>query len=321
MDKIYYICAQPAVFYYAWQIDALLLSFEKNGNVDLNCVHIVSSTPRTGEPPEDYFVKVQKKWEKKGVLFEYYKDTRGHWGYISSIRPHLLKKHWQKHPWLEKENIFYHDCDIALTKPIDFESFFDKNAQKECYLSDTRSYIGPKYIESKGHGLLKDMCAAIDIDINLVKSKEEESGGAQYILRPGIDYKFWDNVYKDCEKLYTNVNMRVMEVKREAPDWHEIQIWCADMWSVLWNLWKLGYSTPIREELDFTWANQAKPQWEKNAIYHNAGVTGPNEPYFFKSMHINSNNPPTNAKIVDPGWASHYYQQLINEAYLNTTKS
>ena len=65
MDKIYYICAQPAVFYYAWQIDALLLSFEKNGNVDLNCVHIVSSTSRTGEPPEDYFVKVQKKWEKK----------------------------------------------------------------------------------------------------------------------------------------------------------------------------------------------------------------------------------------------------------------
>ena len=30
-----YICAQPATFYYAWQVDAMLLSFEKCGGANI----------------------------------------------------------------------------------------------------------------------------------------------------------------------------------------------------------------------------------------------------------------------------------------------
>ena len=29
MRSLYYICAQPATYYYSWQVDAMLLSFKK----------------------------------------------------------------------------------------------------------------------------------------------------------------------------------------------------------------------------------------------------------------------------------------------------
>ena len=58
MRSLYYICAQPATYYYSWQVDAMLLSFKKNGNVELNRVHVVSSIPRTGAGADEHFLKV-----------------------------------------------------------------------------------------------------------------------------------------------------------------------------------------------------------------------------------------------------------------------
>ena len=320
MKEIYHICAQPADFYYSWQVDAMLLSFEKFGEVDLTKVHVVSAVYLQNPVPNEHFKLVQENWEKKGVVFDYYKDTRQNSKYISSIRPHLLKKHWQKYPWLEQKDIFYHDCDIVLSKKIDFDSFFDENAQKECYLSDTRGYIGPNYIKSKGHDLLEDMCKIAFIDPVVVEAKEEESGGAQYLLRPGIDYKFWDEVYDISERLFHEINQKCLQIKRDEPDWHELQIWCADMWAVLWSLWKRGYKTPIKKELNFTWANQKANQWPKNAIFHNAGVVKQEEGKpFYKAMYMNKS--PMEAPIPDEEWASYNYLQLVREAWANTTNN
>ena len=71
--NLFWICAQPASFYYSWQVDAMLSSFEKNGNIDMARVHVVSSYSSGG--PHDRFEKVGRKWSKKGVLFSYYEDT------------------------------------------------------------------------------------------------------------------------------------------------------------------------------------------------------------------------------------------------------
>ena len=107
-----FICAQPSTFYYAWQVDAMLLSFSKCG-VNLGEVHIVSNDVK-----DEHFLQVDKKWSKYAVNFSYYPDTRKDVKYISSIRPHLLEKHWKQNPHLADNFIFYHDCDIALSKPI-----------------------------------------------------------------------------------------------------------------------------------------------------------------------------------------------------------
>ena len=137
MQELYYICAQPAPFYYSWQVDAMLLSFEKLGEVNLNQVHIVCSNPT-----DERFLKVQRKWSPKGVLFEFYNDDRENPKYISSIRPHLLQKHWKKYPWLRNKDIFYHDCDIALARPLKLRDKLTHNLGRICYLSNTISYIG-----------------------------------------------------------------------------------------------------------------------------------------------------------------------------------
>lgn len=321
MRSLYYICAQPATYYYSWQVDAMLLSFKKNGNVELNRVHVVSSIPRTGAGADEHFLKVADKWSNQGVLFEFYKDTRNDYSYISSIRPHLLKKHWEKHPWLVWQDIFYHDCDIALTKPLKLDDKLSSADNKTCFLSDTKSYISGKYISSKGHDILQDMCDIVGgITPDEVINREEEAGGAQYLIKPGLNADFWQAVYDDSEQLYKRISQKCNRIKRETPDWHEIQIWCADMWAVLWNLWKLGYKTPINEDLDFTWGTQTVAQWDKNAIFHNAGVVKetPGEP-FYKSAYVG--NSPITAPRPNDKWASQRYYDLVQEALIETKYS
>ena len=318
MQDIYYICAQPSTFYYAWQVDAMLLSFEKFGNVDLSKVHIVSSVPLDKPVPDSHFKLVEQKWRDKNVLFEYYKDNRVGSGYISSIRPHILKKHWQKYPWLQEKTFFYHDCDIALTKPIKLDDKLSPEDNRTCYVSDTMSYIGARYIDSKGHNLLEDMCAIVDIPPHIVRNRELESGGAQYLIKPGITPEFWDKVYQDSERLFTEITGKINEYKREEPDWHELQIWCADMWAVLWNLWKSGYKTPCHLDLDFGWGTHNKSSWDLYSIFHNAGVVKSEEGKpFYKGEYMS--RAPIDAPRPDDEWASQNYFDLITEAWQETT--
>ena len=306
-----YICVQPSTFYYAWQVDAMLLSFEKCG-INFNNVHIVSvKYPEKGI--DTHFKNVENKWTQSGVIFSYYEDTRSTNHYISSIRPHLLEKHWMAFPDLQNQSIFYHDSDIALTRPIDnLNNMLNDNI---VYLSNTIDYIGAKYIESKGHGIFEQMCEIVGIDKDLVRSREMDSGGAQYILKPGITSGFWKNVYNDSEQLFHQITLKNISIK--TPDYHELQIWCADMWAVLWNLWKEGYETKIPKELNFTWATMTNTMWEINSIYHNAGIV--EELYrmpFYKANYITKD--PTTAPTPDKKWASHEYFNLVVESWNKT---
>lgn len=263
-----FICAQPANFYYAWQIDAMLLSFEKYGEVDLTRCHIVCAVQSSGIHP--HFSKVYEKWKKKRVFFQFYDDTRDTPKYISSVRPHVLKKHWEKHKWMKDEYIFYHDCDIALTRPMDFSGKFND----ECHLSDTATYIGHEYIKEKGHDLDKKMCEIANVPLSLIENRESEAGGAQYMIRPGLDADYWQYVYDTCEEMFYLISKEVALIQKENPEWHSLQIWCADMWAVLWGLWKKGWKTPTVKDWDFSWGISTLSEWERLAIFHNAGVTG-----------------------------------------------
>lgn len=321
MKDLYYICAQPSSYYYAWQVDAMLLSFQEFGKVNLKQVHIVSSI-QVGSVPDEHFKKVDEKWSKYGVTFAYYEDTRPSVSYISSIRPHILEKHWITHPYLAEKSILYHDCDIALTKPIILADKFTTGLEKTCYVSDTKSYIGATYIDSKGHGLLEEMCNIVGISPVIVRAREEESGGAQYLLKPGIDAQYWADVYQSSEDLFSKITDRVHEILQKEPEWHTLQIWCADMWAVLWQLWKRGYTTPCHKDLEFTWGTQLAQDWEKNAIYHNAGVTGARTSDdgmvgpFYKSAYQHKS--PVSAKRPHEKWASQRYYDLVMKSIKTT---
>ena len=79
----------------------------------------------------------------------------------------------------------------------------------------------------------------------------------------GIDYNFWDDVEKDSENLYKDISALNVVKKHADPTHHELQIWCADMWAVLWGAWRRGWKTNCIPQFDFSWGTSTEEDFKK----------------------------------------------------------
>ena len=84
-----FICIQPAIDYYTWQVEVMINNFIDKG-INPNQIDVVCGIT-TNEPPAN--------WRKLAdhynmVRFFFYQDTRQSPRYISSLRPHIMKKHY-----------------------------------------------------------------------------------------------------------------------------------------------------------------------------------------------------------------------------------
>lgn len=318
MRELRFVCAQPAIDYYTWQIEVMIHNFIEMG-INPNQMDIVCWKQNNVIP---------EKWLKLAnhynyVRFFFYDDTRETRHYISSIRPNILKQHWAAHPELENSVIFYHDNDIAFTKPINWDQFMH---DEKWYGSDVRWYISHDYILGKGEDVLNEMCRIVDIDKQLVKDNELNCIGAQTLMK-NVDYSFWDTLEKDSERLFKEItdlnNKKIEEDKqkieeevkegkpRRAP-YHEVQIWCSDMWSLLWNAWKRGIETVCHDDFLFSWGTSSEADWNKHNIFHNAGVTTEKGGLFYKALYMNKL--PYNENLeIKPNTASWNYWQNIQK--------
>ena len=303
-----YICVQPAIPYYTWQVEVMINNFKKQG-INPNHIDIVCGI-ENGVIPHEWSVLAN---HYNTVRFFFYSDTRQSKNYISSIRPNILKQHFTSHPYLSQEVVFYHDCDIVFTKPVNFNKL---ESDDIFYGSDTVSYIGHNYILSKGEDVLDKMCEIADIDKQLVKDNELNSIGAQYMLK-NIDHKFWEKVEDDSERLFKEITDLNNIKKAENPEYHELQIWCADMWAVLWNIWKLGKKTACHTDLEFAWATSHVDQWNKLNIYHNAGVTDSTSGYFYKADYMDR-VPYNDILEVSENSANYFYWKEVQETAKHT---
>jgi len=292
-----YICAQPATQYFGWQIDILINSLISNG-VFQKDIHIINAIHNNVDP---YFAKLKAKYPY--VLFEFYDDTRNYKEYIPSIKQHLLYKHYKKHSNLEQETILLVDADVAFIKPIDFSSLLNDNTW---YLSDTNSYLNYDYIISKGDDVLQLMLKVADINENVVRSNNNNSGGAQYLIK-SIEAEYWNEVVELSHKLYSNVTVLNNEKIKKDPNHFPLQIWTAEMWALLWVAWKKGIRTRNSELLDFCWATDNIEKWNQTSIFHNAGVTANMENLFFKGGYINE-LPDLNLSISKDHCSYNYYK-------------
>ena len=296
-----FLCAQPANTYYIWQVELLVSNFISMG-INPNTMDIICSIEKNIIPPE--WIDLAKKYPAR---FFFYNDLRTSKRYISSVRPNILKQHFAAHPYLKDDAIFYHDCDIVLTRPIDWDKFLHDD---KWYGSDCRWYIGHDYIAGKGMEELTLMCNIVNIPKKLVSDNELNSIGAQYLMK-GIDEYFWDKVERDCDRMFSEVSDLILNKKSKYPDIHPLQIWCADMWAVLWNGWQRGYETVCHPELEFSWATSIESDWDKHAIMHNAGVLNTDTKYFYKSAYINS-IPPKDL-VIEKGSCSYRYYELLKQ--------
>ena len=302
-----YVCAQPASEYYAWQVDVMLNNFRKQG-INLNQVDIVC-WKQNGVIPESW-IKLANHYAAR---FFFYDDTRETRHYISSIRPNILKQHWEKYPELSNDAIFYHDCDIVFTKPPTEWITDIMINDKKWYGSDTRWYIGHDYIKSKGDDILDAMCKIVGISKGEVEMNELSAIGAQYLMK-NIDYEYWNKVERDSEILYKNISELSAIKKQDNPTYHELQIWCADMWAVLWNGWLRGNQSICHSNFSFAWATEGKDGWERNNIYHNAGVTGNNQKLFYKAEYMNSYPYNINLDINTESASYNYWLEICETA-------
>lgn len=300
-----YICAQPANIYYAWQVEVMLYNFKKRG-VSLNDVHIVCAAD---EVPEEW-VKLRDGYEAN---FFFYPDRRRTKQYISSIRPNILKQHFALYPHLKNETFFYHDCDIIFSHVMNTAQF---EGDDVWYGSDTNSYINYDYIISKGQDIFDKMVEIVGIDPQIVIDNNKNAIGAQYILK-GVDEAFWHDVQIDSENLFIEISKMNNLKRQENPEYHALQIWCADMWALLWNIWKRGYDTRCHKSLNFSWATSSEKNFNEFNIYHNAGVVSSADGLFYKAAYMSSL--PYNLNLtINEGTASKKYYEWIQRVEKET---
>lgn len=284
-----YLSAQPFTTYFIWQLEIQLRNFKSLGIKKEN-IHVLFAYSKTinDDQEMDQFVHETQHL----ACFFFYEDLRENSKYTSSVRPHILKKHFLNNPELEQEIFFYHDSDILFSR---VPQIVDVEINDICYVSDTRNYLDINYIRKcSSEKLLDDMLAVVGLDKKKLEGENHHSGGAQYVLK-GITASFWDKIERDSESLF--VLMKGFNVKLWEQEYPKnriyrsrtngIQAWCADMWAVLWNLWLLDLKVEIHTEMNFSWPYSPIEEWSKVAIQHYSGDMKDKDKYFNKVKYLN----------------------------------
>lgn len=295
-----YICVQPDINYFHWQVEVMLQNFTDVG-LDIGQCHIVFM--HCGSISQEVQI-LQNKFPK--AKFFYYLDDREDKSYIPSLKPYGMYKHFDSNTI--KGQIFYHDCDIIFHRQIDYSLFKD---QKIWFMSNTIGYIGYDYCLSKGEEQLKGMAKIVGISTETIQDNQNSSGGAQYIMfEPSNEY--WYKVYKDSNSLYKFLNSQTQTIQDGI---YPIQKWCAEMWATLWNIWYFNHKTQVHRELDFCFATNPIDDFGKMKILHNAGVVeSEKHRMFFKGEFINKNPlllTDLELSYVDPNYCSWQYKEAV----------
>lgn len=306
--------------YQLWQVEVCIHNFRKHGLADKMqiCVFYQSDNPN----PQ--FVNIAEK--NTDVQFFFYKNNASNIArYISALRPHVFKMHFEKYPELKDCAIFYHDSDIIFTETPNLNHL---SIGPDCYVGNTMEYISAAYIlQNSDMRALEDMCGVVGISPDMVIGKNNQSGGAQYLMKD-IDSAFWHEVEKDCVFLYgqiERINIRLREewehtdaaIRKDEPK--HIQIFTADMWAVLWNLWLRGKETHIVDELSFVWSTEPIQNVGNKPILHNSGVD-----YFWKQKGLFAKSnyisrfpvaADLDLKLLNQGYAAYRYAQEVAETF------
>jgi len=287
-----YISAQPETRYYAWQVDTMILSFLQNGVKQESIVILL------GKENSKSFIKVRLKYPK----VNFYKYSIERFDYAPAIKPYLMWQYFKDNP--QKEQYFYSDCDVVLTKPLkEFDTGY-------VYCSNTVSYIGYDYIISKGENVFDLMCKSVGIDKDVVKANQSVSGGCQFVFDT-LPEQVWERAYRSSLKLHKEL-IRYNRLN-SVTDGYPIQDWTAEMWATLWEIWKEGYETKIVDELNFSWANDKISCMKETKILHNAGVS--NQQGLFRKFKYRTEYPKDNLEIDNKFCSSYYYSKVKEALY------
>lgn len=335
MRNLVKITVQPSDLLFTWTLRVQLTNFRKHGFIENYRAIVWIPFNRLNDP-------LPKEWKEleidfPEVKFFYYFDKENYikvtqaFNYIPLLRPHCLRKHFEEYPELKDEAIFYIDADVILTKPLDLSEFLQDDV---CYMSQAGHYINADYFDSKIQkvlpeklesykkiDVLDELSKEIGINRKICEDNNNNSGAAQYLLK-NIDAKYWAEVESACMVIIIylgNINRRFFISTDEG-----YQKWCADIWAVIWNLWKRDIKTECPKILNFAWATDRVDRWDEVYIYHDAGATPENNKLFYKRAlpYVNNITTPFEQDLsyVSPNFCSYKYVQTIQDAKPNKNK-
>lgn len=314
-----FVSAQDINTYFLWQINACLYNLNSKGILKEK-IHVLFALER-GRQLSDEDEILLKEIQKLAQIF-FYEDNREEKKYPSSIRPHIIAQHFLKYSVLEKEIIFYHDCDIIFRElpPLLKQLMYNRLINNSWYVSDTSNYLNTNYIKANiGEENFVRMCKIVGIAPATAIKQDSNCGGAQYIMK-NVSANFWQKVEQDCKAIHTfleNTNRQnkiVEALKNNNSNFHGIQSWCADMWAVLWNALYFNQEVKIHPDLNFTWPKNKIEDWSNNYVLHNAGVDQSEaEQYFYKGNYVYQTPFFESLNYVDKQSCSFVYLEAVKQ--------
>ena len=285
--------------YYLWQALVQIANFREMGYEEEAHYPIVYF----GNPSP----LLLRFWESDDLLcyLHAYPDTRTDTSYSASMKPWLMGKFFEQFPEETSSAYNYLDPDCVFTRPMDFSPL--ESDGRLWYGSDTRSYTGVQYIREKGDQLFLDLCQISGVSPDDVLAHDENSIGAQYIVKDaGAD--FWFDVERKSVIAYEHM---VRTADQYHPEGHEypIQAWCAEMYMQQFETIRAGFTPVASDLMSFCWANAPVEAWDTHAYFHDAGIPAENGRDFCK---VTWQTSPFRKEItVSPESASSRYVDLI----------
>lgn len=287
-----YIMAQPAVPRFEWELQV--------------CIH---SMLKAGIKREDIIVLFSKHNDEVknnildlGVNVFVYEDNRSDYSYIPSLKPYLMYRFLSENKLREKDTYFFMDSDVILKEEIEEKD--EQLDDKVFYGSDCNGYLNYDYISQceKGKEILQEMANIIGISVEEIKDNNKNNVGAQYIMKnPSSTY--FKKVYEDSIKLWKYIK----DIDTN------FQKWAVEMNATIWNMIYFGIIPKVDEDLEFTWATDDIELWDKNKIFHNAGVPNDEEGMFFKGKYTHTSPFDDKFEDLDKTKASYKYVERIKE--------
>lgn len=286
-----YIMAQPAVPRFEWEVKVAVYGLLKAGILKEDIVILFSRHKES----------VISEIRNLGVNVHVYSDNRVDFEYIPSLKPYLMHRYLEEDVSRENETYFFMDSDVIVKEQPETDS----HLRGVWYGSDCGGYLNYDYIVQcdNGFNILKDMSEIVGVSIEDIKSMNNDSIGAQYIMsKPSSEY--FKKVYEDSIKLWKYIKDKDTNYQK----------WCQEMVATLWNMPLFDVMPRAKKEMEFTWATDSIEKWDKNKIYHNAGVTEDMKDMFFKGDYINKDPFNEDFSHIDKDTASYEYTKLITEA-------
>lgn len=286
-----YIMAQPAVPRFEWEVKVAIYGLLKADILKEDIIILFSRHEET----------VVEEIKKLGVSVHTYQDERYDSEYIPSLKPYLMYRYLEEDVSRENETYFFMDSDVIVKEQPETDS----HLRGVWYGSDCGGYLNYDYIVQcdNGFNILKDMSEIVGVSIEDIKSMNNDSIGAQYIIsKPSSEY--FKKVYEDSIKLWKYVKDKDTNLQK----------WTVEMWATLWNMPLFDVMPRAKKEMEFTWATDSIEKWNKNKIYHNAGVTQDMKDMFFKGDYINKDPFNEDFSHINKDKASYEYTKLITEA-------